>query len=81
MLECLTVSDSVYVLFLILSSLISLIHIKVSLSGNYSKIEFLRFESVKELDGMVWDAREEERVDWGRGRGKEHTPRRSLNGT
>ena len=49
--------------------------VKVSLVSKDSKIEFVRFESLKELDG-----REEDRREWGRGRGKEYTPIEALNG-
>ena len=48
--------------------------VKVSLKNNCSKIEFLRFESLKAVNGIVWDGRQQNRVEWGSGRGEEYTP-------
>ena len=51
----------------LLSSLLFIV--KVSLYDKDSKIEFVRFESVKDLGGMELDGRVETRIEWGRGRG------------
>ena len=57
----------------------SLFIVKVSLY-HYRKIEFIRFESLKDLDEMELDEREENRVEWGRGRGNHYAPGEALNG-
>ena len=43
-------------------------------------IEFVRFESLKEVYVMGLDEREETRIEWGRGRGKDYTPVEALHG-
>ena len=65
----------VYVLFLSLSSFIFPIFVKVTLNED-AKIEFLRFESMKEESGMGLDGREEneKRVPWERGNGPFYEP-------
>ena len=53
---------------------------KVSLCQKESKIEFVRFESLKELDGMLWDEREEKRREWGRGSAGDYEPVEAVKG-
>ena len=46
---------------------------KVTLDED-AKIEFIRFESMKEESGKELDGREEKRVEWGRGNGNFYEP-------
>ena len=54
--------------------------VKVSLAWEETKIEFVRFESVKELNETELGEREENRREWGRGGAGRYEPVEALNG-